>query len=142
MVQNGSRKGVTIIIPGLLPHLLPINFLERISPSQFPIYKKCILGAVWASSSDIDPLLPKPPYDEKGKVIEKKKLGNGLVLLKLIPKSEKSKIIKVKGIHLDRHPALYGDIKEIAIFSMKSSNLVDSYSEGPLTTIYMPQEDD
>lgn len=244
MVQNGSRKGVTTIILGLLPIVLPINFMERISPSQFPIYKKCMLGAVWASSSDIHPLLPKPPSAHLGIVIHKilEKAGKGAITddkdfnsawfnyisneeikmksnwteqhlfpLKksvryyevkkyqcfmavqrispsgkpifekrnhykkekqevwlltpdekvggfvdaLIPENYGDAIIDYKTgivqsdqinpnyeIQLKLYAALYGDIKEISIFSMKSSNLVDSYSEGPLTTIYMQQEDD
>lgn len=35
--------------PGMLPPMLPLRPLERISPSQFPIFRKCELRAIWSS---------------------------------------------------------------------------------------------
>lgn len=58
--------------------MLPIEPLERISPSLFPVFKKCKLKAIWTSSR-IPALLPVPPSARLGTVIHKilEKAGKG-----------------------------------------------------------------
>ncbi|RZN33522.1 MAG: PD-(D/E)XK nuclease family protein [Methanophagales archaeon ANME-1-THS] len=63
---------------GILPPLPPLEPLKRISPSQFPIFRKCKLRAIW-SSCHAQALLPLPPSARLGIIIHKilEKAGKG-----------------------------------------------------------------
>lgn len=125
--------------PGMLQPMLPLKPLERISPSQFPIFRKCKLRAIW-SSCNAQALLPLPPSARLGIVIHKilEKAAKGKITGdgSFIPNSQKSNIITVRGLHPDRHPALNKTPDEVSVFSMIHGKVPGSYGEGHLTTIY------
>lgn len=116
-----------------------LNHLASPSPEicRFCLYRPCCLP-YW-KKRDIEPEA-EWPCDAKGTIEEKKIMGNGLMLLKLMSHAGKSFIVKLRGIHMDRHPALTNDTEEVSIFSMIPGKVLGSYSEGPLTTIYKYSE--
>ena len=100
---------------------------------RFCLYRPCC-PAYWEKREA--ELEREWPHDAKGKLKEIKKLGNGLMLIKLIPDLQKSNIITVRGLHPDRHPALNKTPDEVSVFSMIHGKVPGSYGEGHLTTIY------
>ena len=75
------------------------------------------------------------PYDVKGIVVDKKRLGNGLILITIMPDGQ-SNSIKVRGLHPNRHPVLDNSYDKVSIFSMIADNIPNNYKEGLFTTIY------
>ena len=75
------------------------------------------------------------PYDVKGIVVDKKRLGNGLILITIMPDGQ-SKVIKVRGLHPNKHPVLDNSYDKVSIFSMIADNVPNNYKEGLFTTIY------
>lgn len=76
------------------------------------------------------------PKDARGTIKEKKILGNGLCLIRLEGADENSDAITIRGVHIERHPALNIEPDKLAVFSMKSDCVKNHYKEGPLTTFY------
>jgi len=77
------------------------------------------------------------PRDIIGSLYEKKILGNGLMLIRVVASNNNSDIITMRGLHPGRHPALNFESNKIAIFSMVSDNSPNNFKEGILTTIYI-----
>ena len=75
------------------------------------------------------------PYDVKGIVVDKKRLGNGLILITIMPDGQ-SNVVKVRGLHPNRHPVLNNSYDKVSIYSMIADNVSDNYKEGLFTTIY------
>ncbi len=75
------------------------------------------------------------PYDVKGIVVDKKRLGNGLILITIIPDGQ-SNTIKVRGLHPKRHPVLNNSYDKVFIYSLIADNISGNYEEGLFTTIY------
>ena len=125
--------------PSMLLPLLHLKPLERISPSQFPIFRKCKLRAIW-SSCNAQALLPLQQPTRLEIVIHKilEKTGKGEIPgdNSFIPNSQKSNIIAVRGLHPDRHPALNKTLDEVSVFSTIPGKVPGSYREGHLTTFY------
>jgi len=59
------------------------------------------------------------------------------MLIRVAVDNNNSDIITIRGLHPERHPALYFESEKIAIFSMVSDNSPNSFKEGILTTIYI-----
>ena len=80
MVSHKTCEGGSFITHGILPSVLPLKPMGRISPSQFSILKKCKLRAIWASSH-VRTLLPVPPAARLGTVIHKilENVGKGSI---------------------------------------------------------------
>ena len=116
-------------------YAIVLRHLASPSPEvcRFCLYRPCC-PAYW-EKRETEPE-GEWPYDAKGKLKEIKKLGNGLMLIKLIPDLQKSNIITVRGLHPDRHPALNKTPDEVSVFSMIPGKVPGSYGEGHLTTIY------
>jgi hypothetical protein len=116
-------------------YVIVLRHLASPSPEvcRFCLYRPCCL-AYWEKRE------AEPEggwsHDAKGKLKEIKILGNGLMLIKLIPESQKSNIITVRGLHPDRHPALNKNPDDVSVFSMIPGKVPGSYGEGHLTTIY------
>jgi CRISPR/Cas system-associated exonuclease Cas4 (RecB family) len=76
------------------------------------------------------------PRDIIGTIIEKKILGNGLMLIRVADNCVGSDVITVRGLHPFRHPVLNFESTEIAVFSMAYDGSPNNFKEGILTTIY------
>jgi len=117
-------------------YVIVLRHLASPSPEvcRFCLYRPCC-PAYW-EKREAEPE-GEWSHDAKGKLKEIKKLGNGLMLIKLIPDLQKSNIITVRGLHPDRHPALNNKTPdEVSVFSMIHGKVPGSYGEGHLTTIY------
>jgi len=77
------------------------------------------------------------PKDIIGTLYEKKILGNGLILIRVVANNNNLDMITIRGLHPGRHPALNFESDKIAIFSMVSDNSPNNFKEGILTTIYI-----
>lgn len=78
----------------------------------------------------------KWPIDVAGTIIDSKILGNGNLFIKLSLDADPSKIISVRNLSIDRHPALNNIGNEVVIFSLLADSGEKTYQEGLLTTSY------
>jgi len=100
---------------------------------RFCLYRPCC-PSYWQKRSEQE---GDWPHDTRGKLKEIKKLGNGLILIKLISSSKEQAKIAVRGLHPNRHPALINASTDISVFSMIPDRITGNYREGYLTTIYI-----
>lgn len=75
------------------------------------------------------------PLDFKGRITEKKVLGNGLLLVNAV--SPENIRISIRGLKPSRHPALEYEKGQLSFFSLKLDKVTNHYREGPYTTIYI-----
>lgn len=76
------------------------------------------------------------PIDVHGKLIEKRLLGNGLILIKIDDCNSPSEIVSVRGLTPSRHPALNYVGNEVFLFSLLPDSLPNKFREGKFTTLY------
>ena len=74
------------------------------------------------------------PADFSGRIVEKRLLGNGYLLVKIV--TERNEQINLRGLTPQRHRALNGDTKEIMVFSARRETGEGNYAQGSLTSVY------
>lgn len=78
----------------------------------------------------------KWPIDVSGTIIDRKILGNGNLFIKLSLDTDPSKIISIRNLSIERHPALNNIGNEVVIFSLLADSGDKAYQEGLLTTSF------
>lgn len=82
----------------------------------------------------------KWPQDFRGSLLETKTLGNKSILVKIKSTETESTVITVRGLNVERHPALKAPCSELLFFSLLSDGAQNTYHEGALTTVYSAPE--
>lgn len=78
----------------------------------------------------------KWPIDVSGTIMDRKILGNGNLFIKLSLDAEPSKIISIRNLSIERHPALNNIGNKVVMFSLLADYGEKKYQEGLLTTSY------